>query len=68
MSTLRDDEILTRGRTEVASETRMDADTTDADDTDTTDTADDVDSTDATDTSDDADTADTDVGPADAPS
>ena len=67
MSTLRDDEILTRGRADLASEPRMDADTTDADDTDTTDTADDVDSTDATDTSDDTDTADPDVGPADAP-
>ncbi len=67
MSTLRDDEILTRGRADVGPETRMDADTTDADDTDTTDTADDVDSTDATDTSDDTDTADPDVGPADAP-
>jgi hypothetical protein len=67
MSTLRDDEILTRGRTDLASEIRADADTTDADDTDTTDTADDVDTTDSTDTSDDTDTADPDVGPADAP-
>jgi hypothetical protein len=68
MSTLRDDEILTRGRAEGASELRADADTTDADDTDTTDTADDVDTTDSTDTTDDSDTADPDVGPADAPS
>ncbi len=67
MSTLRDDEILTRGRADLASETRADADTTDADDTDTTDTADDVDTTDSTDT-DDGDTADPDVAPADAPS
>ena len=67
MSTLRDDEILTRGRTDLQSEIRADADTTDADDTDTTDTADDVDTTDSTDT-DDGDTADPDVGPADAPS
>ncbi len=67
MSTLRDDEIVTRGRADAASELRADADTTDADDTDTTDTADDVDTTDSTDTTDDTDTGDPDVGPADAP-
>jgi hypothetical protein len=66
MSTLRDDEILTRGRTDLRPEIRADADTTDADDTDTTDTADDVDTTDSTDT-DDGDTADPDVRPADVP-
>ncbi len=61
MSTLRDDEILTRGRT-VSDEAAMDAD---GDDADSTDTADDADSTDQADTADDTDTVDPDTGPGD---
>jgi hypothetical protein len=53
MSTLRDDDIVTRGRAEVGPDTRAetDVDADDADDTDTTDT-------DTADTGDDADTVD----------
>jgi hypothetical protein len=53
MSTLRDDDIVTRGRAEVGPDTRAvtDVDADDADDTDTTDT-------DTADTGDDADTID----------
>ena len=60
MSTLRDDDILTRGRNDPLEETRaqMDVDADDADDADTSDS----DSDDATD---DADPDDPDVGPAD---
>jgi hypothetical protein len=64
MSTLRDDEILTRGRADV-SETRAEMDV-DADDADDADTGDDADTTDSADTTDDADTTDADVGPEDA--
>ncbi len=63
MSTLRDDEILAQGRTNV-DETQAAADT-DADDADDADTTDDADTSDSADTTDDADTVDPDVGPAD---
>ncbi len=63
MSTLGDDEIVTRGRAELSDETRAEMDV-DADDADDTDTADDAD-TDSADTTDDADTVDPDTGPAD---
>jgi hypothetical protein len=64
MSTLRDDDIVTRGRAEVGAETpaETDVDADDADDTDTADTGDQADTTD------DADTVDPDIGPADSPS
>ncbi len=67
MSTLRDDEIVTRGRAQLSEETRaeMDVDADDADDMDTADDADTTDS-DSADTTDDADTVDPDTGPADA--
>ncbi len=63
MSTLGDDEIVTRGRAELSDETRAEMDV-DADDADDMDTADDAD-TDSADTTDDADTVDPDTGPAD---
>ena len=63
MSTLGDDEIVTRGRAELSDETRAEMDV-DADDADDMDTADDADS-DSADTTDDADTVDPDTGPAD---
>ncbi len=66
MSTLRDDEILTRGRADISETTRAEMDV-DADDADAdTDTADDADTTDSADTTDDADATDADVGPEDA--
>jgi hypothetical protein len=48
MSTLRDDDIVTRGRAEVGPETRAetDVDADDVDDTDTADTGDDADTID----------------------
>jgi hypothetical protein len=48
MSTLRDDDIVTRGRAEVGPDTRAetDVDADDADDTDTADTGDDADTID----------------------
>ncbi|MBD0318263.1 MAG: hypothetical protein ICV71_07020 [Thermoleophilia bacterium] len=63
MSTLGDDEIVTRGGAELSDETRAEMDV-DADDADDMDTADDADS-DSADTTDDADTVDPDTGPAD---
>jgi len=50
MSTLRDDDIVTRGRAEVRPDTRAetDVDADDADDTDTADTGDDADTIDPT--------------------
>jgi hypothetical protein len=57
MSTLRDDEIQTSGRTEAAPDTAAETDV-DADDAD-------ADSSDQADTTDDADAVDPDTGPQD---